>query len=864
MDAPTSAEWNFFNAFNTLLSPQPIVDNTNTTCMVNVLNGLNMQQSPVLMSPGIVPISPAILHQSPPANFAGGVQYTMNPVTGNSTVPVVNFAQQMTPNGRVATSIGHSNIRLTANGKRVGRPPGTFKRPPNRQEQKADRGEDIDVETLIDVTCKWRDCGLKFSTLQALVDHVHDVHVQSVSQVHHSWRCEWEGCERVETFKALYMLIVHVRRHTGEKPNKCDYPGCGKEYSRLENLKTHRRTHTGEKPYKCEFPECQKAFSNASDRAKHQNRTHSNMKPYACQIPDCSKSYTDPSSLRKHIKAVHGDEEYERAKKARPNCGTNNCKRRGGGYNMVIPSNLGIVGFPGMINFQGYPNIPQTPQNVLQTQPMYFGSGVLTPQIPVLSTIRPLAPNGSAYSFTLDQSPLSTSTNPTTPRLEFSDSSCTPPMLAKETKSDEEEEEIRKKKESEKSLKRPHSEDRFEPPNGPDTNGGIEVNTSNVSGQIVSVRSVSSSSGEEPPKKRYLSFNIKDILEMARLSDCPHIFGRVLEIVVNEVTSRKAAILVLDRLNEIRRDLRSHWTKMGYIQIKPRDDLSKLVARILRNNFPDFGVEFHDFMKKKFKRVHKKDHKKTYNPSLELAFSSSDEESSPSLSSNENNDAPEDGPPSLDRINETDEIDGEGLSMMRSVAYHNMARTFPQKGGPVPPPPPPPRSTNNLSILDELTVDIAEDDVLFQYVEARLNARVVEDESDFEDMHITLADLAPAYDEEPIPTIQNMAHSSAEDNVLNDDTEDEMFSYSMPEYTNEEPMFSPSSSTSGASGSSGMPPNGGGPRGDDHFYYNRELPPVRDDEDTDDEMEEEEKPCKRVRIKTRLAKQNIASRPFGN
>lgn len=34
--------------------------------------------------------------------------------------------------------------------------------------------------------------------------------------------CRWEECSREQKpFKAQYMLVVHMRRHTGEKPHKC-------------------------------------------------------------------------------------------------------------------------------------------------------------------------------------------------------------------------------------------------------------------------------------------------------------------------------------------------------------------------------------------------------------------------------------------------------------------------------------------------------------------------------------------------------------------------------------------------------------------------------------------------------------------
>ncbi|KAH8298697.1 hypothetical protein KR018_006901 [Drosophila ironensis] len=165
---------------------------------------------------------------------------------------------------------------------------------------------------FIETNCHWQSCGIEFMTQDELVKHINNDHIQTNKK---AFICRWEECSRGEKpFKAQYMLVVHMRRHTGEKPHKCTFEGCFKAYSRLENLKTHLRSHTGEKPYTCEYPGCSKAFSNASDRAKHQNRTHSNEKPYICKAPGCTKRYTDPSSLRKHVKTVHGADFYANKK----------------------------------------------------------------------------------------------------------------------------------------------------------------------------------------------------------------------------------------------------------------------------------------------------------------------------------------------------------------------------------------------------------------------------------------------------------------------------------------------------------------------------------------------------------------------
>ncbi|XP_065177453.1 pair-rule protein odd-paired-like [Sycon ciliatum] len=160
-------------------------------------------------------------------------------------------------------------------------------------------------------------CGVTFSDVTELAEHISNVHLQQQDNNEHVAQeggnihfCHWDQCEHTKGFRSKNILVKHIRVHTGERPFVCNHPSCHprKSFALSENLRRHYLVHSGEKSFPCLYPECTKTFADSQVRIRHMAIVHTEDKPHVCKKPGCTKRFRYPNSLRMHSLKRHGVE----------------------------------------------------------------------------------------------------------------------------------------------------------------------------------------------------------------------------------------------------------------------------------------------------------------------------------------------------------------------------------------------------------------------------------------------------------------------------------------------------------------------------------------------------------------------------
>ena len=108
------------------------------------------------------------------------------------------------------------------------------------------------------------------------------------------YRCPEPNCDK--EYKTEHLLRRHLKVHRDHRDGNLKCPHCEKTFCRADYLEIHIKRHLGQKDEKC--PECGKGFVCKSDLIRHKLNVHSAYGRYQC--PDCGKRLRSNTSLNRH------------------------------------------------------------------------------------------------------------------------------------------------------------------------------------------------------------------------------------------------------------------------------------------------------------------------------------------------------------------------------------------------------------------------------------------------------------------------------------------------------------------------------------------------------------------------------------
>uniref|UniRef100_A0A2H1WGD0 SFRICE_029443 n=1 Tax=Spodoptera frugiperda TaxID=7108 RepID=A0A2H1WGD0_SPOFR len=135
-------------------------------------------------------------------------------------------------------------------------------------------------------------CGKRCRNNNQLQEHKRARH--GLYKIHKCAYCEYSSATKEA-------LIIHERRHTGERPYICDH--CGATFHRRSNLVQHIAIHLPENNFQCDM--CPKRLKSRKFLQIHKYNMHTGKRyGYLCSI--CEHRFEKPNKVRAHMRRVHG------------------------------------------------------------------------------------------------------------------------------------------------------------------------------------------------------------------------------------------------------------------------------------------------------------------------------------------------------------------------------------------------------------------------------------------------------------------------------------------------------------------------------------------------------------------------------
>ena len=129
-------------------------------------------------------------------------------------------------------------------------------------------------------------CWVKFPSLGSL-----DRHMKKESH-HHP--CSM--CGKIQVSKR--QLRMHMVTHQNERCFLCEV--CGQNFKTKRDLNKHTFSHNNIRPFQCQ--ECSKCFSFRNKMTRHMVTVHSAKKPFSCDWPECGRAFSRKDKLHDHAK----------------------------------------------------------------------------------------------------------------------------------------------------------------------------------------------------------------------------------------------------------------------------------------------------------------------------------------------------------------------------------------------------------------------------------------------------------------------------------------------------------------------------------------------------------------------------------